>query len=70
MIYEQRRQVLEGEDMSEQVKLWIDEIVEETSTTYTAEGVRGGVGSRGLTKRWGQLYGTEVTVAELRRGRR
>ena len=29
-IYEQRRQVLEGEDLSDQVKLWIDEVVEDT----------------------------------------
>jgi preprotein translocase subunit SecA len=36
-IYEQRREVLEGEDMSEQVKLWIDEMVEETVLAFTQE---------------------------------
>src|SRR5881397_2593486 len=36
-IYEQRRQVLEGEDMSEQVKLWIDEVVEDTVAQFTEE---------------------------------
>jgi preprotein translocase subunit SecA len=36
-IYEQRRQVLEGEDMSEQVRSWIDEIVEETVLQFTQE---------------------------------
>src|ERR671936_783461 len=36
-IYEQRRQVLEGEDMSEQVILWIDEVVEETVLAFTQE---------------------------------
>src|SRR5436309_7573004 len=36
-IYEQRRQVLEGEDMSDQVRLWIDEMVEETVLAFTQE---------------------------------
>jgi preprotein translocase subunit SecA len=36
-IYEQRNQVLAGEDMSEQVKLWIDEIVENTVRAFTEE---------------------------------
>src|SRR6202007_1907485 len=36
-IYEQRRQVLEGEDMSDQVKLWIDEVIEDTVGTFTEE---------------------------------
>ena len=39
-IYEQRRQVLEGEDMSEQVKLWIDEVVEDTVRQFTEERTR------------------------------
>src|SRR2546421_11118134 len=36
-IYEQRRQVLEGEDMSDQVKSWIDELVEDTVNAFTEE---------------------------------
>src|SRR3954447_80262 len=36
-IYEQRRQVLEGEDMSEQVRLWIDDLVEDTVNAFTEE---------------------------------
>jgi preprotein translocase subunit SecA len=36
-IYEQRRQVLDGDDMSEQVRSWIDEIVEETVLQFTQE---------------------------------
>jgi preprotein translocase subunit SecA len=36
-IYEQRNQVLAGEDMSEQVKLWIDEIIENTVRAFTEE---------------------------------
>ena len=50
-IYEQRRQVLEGDDMSEQVKLWIDDLIEDTVTAFTEERVRRGVGSRGADER-------------------
>ena len=66
-IYEQRRQVLEGEDMSEQVKLWIDEIVEETVLAVHAGGVRGGVGSRGADERDGRsCTGPRSPPQELR----
>jgi preprotein translocase subunit SecA len=64
-IYEQRRQVLEGEDMSEQVKAWIDEVVEETVNTFTAEGISEEWDLEALTTQMGYLYGTDVTVAEL-----
>jgi preprotein translocase subunit SecA len=36
-IYEQRRQVLEGEDMSDQVTSWIDELIEATVHQFTQE---------------------------------
>ena len=36
-IYEQRNQVLAGEDMSEQVKLWIDEVIENAIINFTQE---------------------------------
>src|SRR5690349_9976203 len=37
VIYEQRRAVLEGEDMKEQVLEWVDEVVERTVDQFTAE---------------------------------
>src|SRR5207249_5899220 len=37
VIYSQRRQVLEGEDMSEQVIAWIDEVIEATIAAFTQE---------------------------------
>src|SRR5881398_377362 len=37
VIYDQRRQVLEGEDMSEQVLAWIEEVVDRVVTQFTAE---------------------------------
>src|SRR5436309_4184645 len=36
-IYKQRRRVLEGEDLSEQIGLWVDEIIEETVRGFTME---------------------------------
>ena len=45
VIYEQRRAVLEGQDLSDEVRQWIDEVVEQTVDTFaTDEG--GGLGSR------------------------
>src|SRR5213592_359969 len=65
-IYEQRRQVLEGEDMSEQVKLWIDEVVEETVHLYTAEEYAEEWDIEALTGAMTALYQTEITAQELR----
>src|SRR2546421_787772 len=36
-IYKQRRRVLEGEDLSDEVGLWIDEVIERTVDQYTGE---------------------------------
>jgi preprotein translocase subunit SecA len=65
-IYEQRRQVLEGEDMSEQVKLWIDEIVEDTVAQFTEEAYSEEWDLEALTNAMAQLYGSEITAQELR----
>jgi preprotein translocase subunit SecA len=65
-IYEQRKQVLEGEDMSDQVKLWIDEIIEDTVRTFTSEGFSEEWDLEALTNAMAQLYGTDVTVDELK----
>src|SRR4051795_8529787 len=64
-IYEQRRQVLEGEEMRDQVMLWIDEIIEDTVRVYTEEQYAEEWDLEALTKAMGELYGTDVTVAEL-----
>src|SRR5881398_1709431 len=62
-IYEQRREVLEGQDMSQQVLLWIDEIVQETVHQFTAEQYDEEWDLEGLTNAMGQLYGSEITAA-------
>src|SRR5207244_3275916 len=65
-IYEQRRQVLEGEDLSEQIGLWIDEVIEETVHAFTQAEYAEEWDLEALTKTMGALYGTDVTVDELR----
>src|SRR6184192_1567396 len=65
-IYEQRRQVLEGEDMSGQVKLWIDEMVEDTVHQFTEEQYAEEWDLEALTNALAALYPTEITAQELR----
>ena len=65
-IYEQRRQVLEGEDMSDQVRSWIDEIVEGTVLQFTQEEYSEEWDLEALTNAMAQLYKTEITAQELR----
>ena len=43
VIYEQRRQVLEGEDFSEEIKGWIDEVVERAVDDVRRPRVRGDI---------------------------
>jgi preprotein translocase subunit SecA len=65
-IYEQRRQVLEGEDLSEQIRQWIDEVVEDTVNLFTDDEYQEGWDLEALTQAMAQLYQTEITAAELR----
>src|SRR5437762_206297 len=65
-IYEQRRQVLEGQDMSEQVKLWIDDVVEETVNQFTEEEYGNDWDLEALTNAMASLYPTAITAKELR----
>jgi preprotein translocase subunit SecA len=66
VIYEQRRAVLEGEDMSEEVRTWIDEVVEQTVKEFTQEEYSEEWDLEGLVKQMALLYETEITVEELR----
>src|SRR5438445_1939322 len=63
-IYEQRRQVLEGEDMSDQVRSWIDEVVEDTVRTFTQEEYPEEWDLEARTNAMAQLYSTEITPQE------
>jgi preprotein translocase subunit SecA len=65
-IYEQRRQVLDGEDLSEQIKLWIEEVVEDTVNLFTQDEYAEEWDLEALTQAMAQLYQTEITAKELR----
>src|SRR5215207_7037843 len=66
VIYEQRREVLEGQDISEKVRGWIDEVVERTVRQFTEEEYAEEWDLEGLVKQMALLYETEITVDELR----
>src|SRR4051812_22309797 len=66
VIYEQRRAVLAGEDMKEQVLEWINEVIERTVDQFTSEEYAEEWDLEGLVKQMALLYDTEVTVDELR----
>ena len=66
VIYEQRREVLEGQDMSEQVKLWIDEVIENTVHVFTEDPSQEEWDLEALTNAMAALYQTDITAAELR----
>jgi preprotein translocase subunit SecA len=65
-IYEQRREVLEGQDLSEQIKSWIEEVVEDTVDVFTEEDRPEQWDLEALTNAMAGLYQTEITAAELR----
>ena len=64
VIYEQRRQVLEGQDLSEEVKQWIDEMIARTVDLFTEESAEGWNLDQ-LCQAMTTLYGSDVTADEL-----
>src|SRR5256885_1751026 len=66
VISEQRRRVLEGEDLSDEVKLWIDEVVGRTVAAFTQEEYAEEWDLEALVRAMDDLYGTDITAAELR----
>ena len=65
VIYEQRRRVLEGDDFSEEVKGWIDEVVERSVAAFV-DPETDQVDLDALAGHMQQLYGSEITAEELR----
>jgi preprotein translocase subunit SecA len=65
VIYEQRRRVLEGEDLSDQVREWIREIVEASVEQFTDAEFSDEWDLEGLVTAMQSLYGTDITVDEL-----
>jgi preprotein translocase subunit SecA len=68
VIYKQRRQVLEGEDLSEQVREWIEEVVGRVVAEYTASDFAEEWDLEGVCTAMANLYASDepVTVEELR----
>jgi len=65
VIYEQRRRVLEGDDLSGEVRQWIGEIVDRTVDTFASEETEGWDLDQ-LCEAMKMLYGSDVTADELR----
>jgi preprotein translocase subunit SecA len=66
VIYEQRRRVLEGEDLSEEVREWIRDVVEAGVRNATDSEFAEDWDMDGLVTSMQSLYGTDITVDELR----
>ncbi|HET6641756.1 MAG TPA: preprotein translocase subunit SecA [Gaiellaceae bacterium] len=66
VIYEQRRRVLEGDDLSDDAREWIDEVVEAIVQEYTAEEFPEEWDIAGLVQAINDAFGTDITVEELR----
>src|SRR5881397_607204 len=66
VIYEQRRRVLEGADLSEEMREWIEEVVTGVVAEYTQGEYVEEWDLEGLVLAMKNLYDSEVTVDELR----
>src|SRR5215210_1488466 len=66
VIYAQRRAVLEGRDLSEDVGSWIDEVVERVVLDHTEAEFSEEWDLEALVHAMVTLYGTDITVEELR----
>ncbi len=66
VIYEQRRRVLEGEDLSEDVREWIRDVVGGTVAQFTDSEFAEDWDLEGLVTSMQSLYDTDITVSELR----
>ncbi|RJL30453.1 preprotein translocase subunit SecA [Bailinhaonella thermotolerans] len=65
VIYAERRRVLEGADLSEQIRGFIDEVVEGYVTGATAEGFAEEWDLDKLWKAFAQLYPISITIDEV-----
>jgi preprotein translocase subunit SecA len=65
VIYEQRRRVLEGEDLSGDVKTWIREVIENVVAEHTAAEFQEEWDLAELVTAMDALYGTGVSIDEI-----
>jgi preprotein translocase subunit SecA len=66
VIYDQRRRVLEGEDLSDEVKEWIGEVISVNVGNFTESEIVEDWDLDGLVLQMQGLYGSDITVEELR----
>jgi preprotein translocase subunit SecA len=66
VIYAQRRRVLEGQDMSEEILGWIGDVVEGAVDTYTEAEYAEEWDLGALTQAMHDLYGSDITPEELK----
>ncbi|HEX4520736.1 MAG TPA: preprotein translocase subunit SecA [Gaiellaceae bacterium] len=67
VIYEQRRAVLEGQDLSEEIKeIWLPEVIENVVEAYTTAEIEGDWDLGELVAAMEALYGTGVAAEELK----
>src|ERR687883_489284 len=65
VIYDQRNRVLHGEDLSDEIHKWIDEVVERAVDSFV-DPETGEMDLDALVQAMQALYGTDVTAEELR----
>jgi preprotein translocase subunit SecA len=66
VIYEQRRRVLDGDDLSEDVREWIREVVESAVANATEGEFAEEWDLQALVQQMHALYGSDITADELR----
>ena len=66
VIYEQRRSILQGDDTSEQIRDWMAEVVASNVANATATDSPDEWDLNGLVAQMAALYGSDITVEELR----
>jgi preprotein translocase subunit SecA len=65
VIYEQRRRVLEGDDLSEEIREWIREVIATNVAVFTDADSAEEWDVEGLLAQMQALYGTDITLEEL-----
>ncbi len=66
VIYEQRRSILNGDDASAEIREWIDEVVRQNVLAATEADAPEDWQLEALVTQMAALYGSDITVAELR----
>ncbi len=66
VIYEQRRHVLNGDDLSEEINEWIREVIAVNVAAFTESDTVEEWDLEGLVAQMNALYGSDITLDELR----